>query len=72
MKDKIILTDWPKPKHIEAHYRGVETETLLKWLRYLYHGMMVSGSEEAGGYSIHYDDKGVTNELGFRNVRYEL
>jgi hypothetical protein len=32
-ENKIILTDWPKLKYIEANYRGLETEHLQKRIK---------------------------------------
>jgi hypothetical protein len=68
MTQQIVLTDWPKTKHLDANYRGVETEKLLKWRDELFHLMMVSGAEEAGGYTVHYEPKGIDEELAFRKA----
>lgn len=71
MKEKIILTDWPKEKPIEANYRGVSTERLVDIHKSLYHSMMMScheRGEDTGGYSILYGYKGVMEELRFRNA----
>jgi len=65
---KIILTDWPKPKLIEAHLRGVETEELIEKFKEMYHLMMGFTCEEAGGYVIEYTPEGIKEELKFRNV----
>jgi hypothetical protein len=70
--NKIALTDYPKPKHIQVHYRGVETETLVQWYKQLFHLMMVSGSVESGGYTIYYDYKDIEQELKFRKVEVEF
>jgi hypothetical protein len=68
VKDKIILTDCPKLKDIEANYRGVGTQKLIQWHNDLALFMMVSGTEQACGYNIHYDFQAVRRELNFRNV----
>lgn len=68
----VVLTDYPKSKHISAHMRGVETEELLEILKRLFHGMMSVEMIEAGGYVIEYDYRQIQEELAFRNVRYEL
>jgi hypothetical protein len=65
---KIILTDWPKPKLIEAHLRGVETEELIEKLKWMYHFMMCFTTDRAGGYVIEYTPEGIKEELKFRNV----
>lgn len=65
---KIILTDWPKTKCINANMRGVETETLQKINIEMFHFMMCSHDEEAGGYIIRYDHRAVEEELKFRKV----
>ena len=66
MKMKIILTDYPKAKHIEANYRGVETEELVKIKDRMFHCMMMCEFIEAGGYIIRYDSNGVEAELKWR------
>jgi hypothetical protein len=71
MKNKIILTDWPKPRHIEAHYRGVETEKLVKIREQLFHTMMMDYVEEAGGYTILYNNRAIERELSYRNTYLE-
>lgn len=71
MTKRIILTDYPKTKHIEAHYRGVETKKLVKWLKQLFHTMMVYSSEEAAGYVISYNYKDIQAELDYRGARPE-
>lgn len=62
----IILTDWPKTKYLEAHYRGLDTERLLRLKENMFHTMMTCVSEEAGGYAIHYEADGVDKELKIR------
>jgi hypothetical protein len=64
----IILTDWPKPAHIKAHLRGVETEKLKKLRCQMYHTMMGSVSESGGGYWIDYNYEKVEEELKFRKA----
>jgi hypothetical protein len=66
--EKIILTDWPKVKHIEANYRGVETEYLVKIHKDMFHLMMTFHAETAGGYGIEYGYKEVAAELNFRKA----
>jgi hypothetical protein len=68
MTNKIVLTDWPKWKYIEANYRGVKTEKLLKIRESVFHGMMCDHSEIAGGYVITYRLEAIEEELKFRNV----
>jgi hypothetical protein len=68
MPEKIILTDWPKPKSIIAHVRGVETEKLQQINQDLFHSMMFSHSELAGGYSIIYYADEIEKELKFRKA----
>ena len=65
---KIILTDCPKTKNIDANLRGVETEILQKINIEMFHSMMCSHDEEAGGYIICYDYKAVGEELKFRKA----
>lgn len=64
----IILTDYPKMKHIDANLRGVSTERLLALDRKLSHTMMLSHDEECGGYIICFDYKAIKEELRFRGV----
>lgn len=63
---KIILTDWPKTKSIEAHYRGCETDHLHKMHEQMFHLMMGAVSDSEGGYVITYYQEGVMKELEFR------
>ena len=63
---KIILTDWPKTKYIEAHLRGVETKKLQEINQDMFHFMMGSHSEIAGGYCITYYAEKIEAELKFR------
>jgi hypothetical protein len=65
---QIILTDWPKPKSIEANYRGVETEKLLSLRLSMFHTMMSTTSEVTCGYVIYFRDDKVEEELKFRKV----
>lgn len=67
----IVLTDWPKTKHIYAHLRGVETEKLLELRKQLFHLMMMSRTEMAGGYAITYCADEIEEELKFRKVKLE-
>jgi hypothetical protein len=67
-KGKIILTDWPKLKYIEANYRGLETEHLQKLNQQMFHLMMCGLTDEAGGYAIGYNYKEVEKELKFRKA----
>ena len=64
----IVLTDYPKLKHIRANYRGLETKKLLEKHKEMFHIMMSSTFEVAGGYAIGYDTEGIERELAFRNV----
>jgi hypothetical protein len=64
----IILTDYPKAKHIEAHYRGISTERLLEILEGNFSMMMDYTNEEQGGYYIEYRNEGIEAELKFRKV----
>jgi hypothetical protein len=66
---KIILTDWPKPKSIIAHVRGVETEKLQQINQDMFHFMMCSHTESAGGYSITYYADEIKAELKFRKAK---
>jgi hypothetical protein len=66
--EKIILTDWPKMKHMEANYRGMETEDLLKYRSRIYHLMMMDDSETAGGWVVNINIEGVVDELKFRKA----
>jgi len=73
MKDsvqlKIVLTDWPKYKHTEANYRGMETPELLKLLDTMFHLMMCNWSSEAvGGWIVNYKPERIREELKFRKV----
>ncbi len=63
----IVLTDWPKFKHMDANYRGMETERLLKLRDELFH-LMLDVAEQAGGWVVHIDPKGIDEELKFRGV----
>lgn len=63
---KIILTDYPKTKSIKANVRGLTTEELHKWDKQLFHLMMCSMSEVAGGYCIEFDYKDIMAELKWR------
>lgn len=67
---KIVLTDYPKVRHIDANYRGMETEELLKLLDTMFHLMMPCWTvgEVVGGWSIRCDPEGVRKELEFRKV----
>lgn len=67
----IILTDWPKPKHIEAHYRGVETVELIRIRKQIFHQMMTFDVKTAGGYVILFDYRQIEKELNFRNIQLE-
>jgi hypothetical protein len=67
----VVLTDYPKVEHIEAHMRGVSTEKLVSMRKQLFHTMMVATIEVAGGYAIHYDYRAIERELNFRNVQLE-
>lgn len=64
----IILTDYPKWKHIDANYRGLTTEHLQKLKKEMFHMMMISVNDEAGGYVINYDADKVEEELKFRGL----
>lgn len=66
---KIILTDWPKSKWIEANYRGVETEELLRKHKDMFHTMMGDTVEVSGGYVIRFDSDKVRKELKFRGEK---
>lgn len=66
---KIILTDYPKLKHISANLRGVATEKLLKLRDQLFSTMMSFTDEEAGGYAIFYDAIEIVKELEFRGEK---
>ena len=67
---KIILTDWPKYKHVEANYRGMETEELLKLLDKIFHFMMCGWSSgPVGGWVVNYETKGIREELAFRKIK---
>lgn len=68
---KIILTDYPKVKHIEANYRGMETERLLELRESMFRMMMGYWFEEGGGYVMNIDRKEIEEELKFRNVPME-
>lgn len=66
---KIVLTDWPKYKHIRANCRGMETPELLKILDSIFHMMMCSWSSEAvGGWIVEYYPEDIKEELKFRKV----
>lgn len=66
---KITLTDWPKTESIPANLRGVETDELKAKYREMYHAMMISTAETAGGYSIFYDCDAILDELKFRGEK---
>jgi hypothetical protein len=68
LDSQIILTDWPKAKWIEANYRGMETEDLLKYRSRIYHLMMMDDSETAGGWVVNINLKGIIEELKFRKA----
>lgn len=68
---KIILTDYPKVKHIEANYRGMETERLLELRESMFRMMMGYWFEEGGGYVMNIDREEIEEELKFRNVPME-
>ena len=69
---KIILTDWPKLKYIEANLRGVETERLVELYWENFHLMMSGHTEEAGGYAINFDSREIVKELEFRKVDFSV
>lgn len=67
--NKIVLTDWPKYKYIEANYRGMETPELLDMLDKLFHFMIPCWSNEVvGGWIVGYNLEGIREELKFRKV----
>jgi hypothetical protein len=66
---KVILTDWPKLKHIPANLRGVETEKLLALRDKMFPLMMMGDTEVAGGYAIEFDAHAVEEELKFRGEK---
>lgn len=70
--EKIILTDWPKVERINANLRGVTTEKLLEIRDQMFHLMMGTHAEEAGGYVIFYDCEKLDDELKFRGVEREI
>lgn len=65
----ISLTDYPKTKEIEANYRGITTRELLRLRHQLFQTMMMYWSEQAAGYTVVYIDKGIEQELNYRNVQ---
>jgi hypothetical protein len=66
--EKIILTDWPKFKYMDANYRGIETEELLDLRKELFHTMMCSTAETAGGWVVSISYEGINDELRFRKA----
>jgi hypothetical protein len=67
----IILTDWPKTKHIDANLRGIDTACLLSLREQLFHSMMQYTAEIAGGYAIIFDSDKIEAELKYRKVPLE-
>lgn len=65
----IVLTDWPKTKHVEAHYRGCDTADLHQKHELMFHLMLCSLTEVMGGYAITYEYKAVIEELKFRKEK---
>jgi len=69
---KIVLTDWPKLRDIEAHYRGVETQELFRKLDESFHLMMPGAyPDHGGGYLIFFEPEEIKKELEFRKARRE-
>ena len=68
---KIVLTDYPKTKRIEANYRGIETDVLVEMRKKMFHIMMEWTVEVHGGYAIMFEGKGIERELNYRNVELE-
>jgi hypothetical protein len=69
---KITLTDWPKYKHVQANYRGMENEELLEMRMTIFHLMMCGwSSEPVGGWIVNYEVKGIEEELIFRRIKFD-
>ena len=66
----IVVTDWGDThrKHINANYRGVETDELIKIHKQISHLMICGHTEVAGGYAIYFDYRGVQKELEYRKA----
>jgi hypothetical protein len=70
----IVITDWgdTQLKHVNANYRGMETEKLVELRKTIFHLMMCSWSEgPIGGWVVNYDPEKIEEELLWRKVKLE-